>query len=97
MSTRHKNLRAMIEESYYDENDDYGDEYGQEDYPKTGGDYGDEDEYGEEVKKQPAKKKKKAKSMQLSCHNDACIETPQVDDKAVQDIVNQFNNFFTIE
>ena len=53
MSTRHKNLRQIVDESYYDEDD-----YGAEDDQYRGG---DDEDYGEEVKK-PAQKKKKAKS-----------------------------------
>ncbi len=41
--SRHKNLKQMIDEDYYDEGDDYGheDPYYQE--------YGAEGEYGQEV------------------------------------------------
>lgn len=42
--SRHKNLKGIVADSYYDEdyyNDDYGNEYGQEGY-------GDEDDFAQQ-------------------------------------------------
>ena len=46
MSTRHKNLKSMIEESYLD---DYDDDYDPEVAPKKNHD-DDYDDYGEEAR-----------------------------------------------
>ena len=69
MSTRHKNLKQLIEDDMYDL-DDYDDEYGG---------YGDE--YGEEVVQAKKAKKKSKKSIIYMFNN--LIET-QPDEKDIE-------------